>query len=271
LVNRADVFAAILAKGFYEMAADETTGACNKDSFIFVDVCFNRCLGLFVLFTFESNPPTGGPNAGNPLVRFGGRGEASCVPTPIRREPLETNVLTVKAAEHPNNSISALREGAAEWVTCLIGRETSSDLTNSPVQHHEIPAVATAKAIRWKNLICLFSSFHSVRPLRISPSLVFVMGFLMLIVPMYDADEYYRGWDAALGSKACNLLPSASFAGDSWHQTSGMLRSACALVGRMAVVYINNQARINRLPASGRLTAQLPQRDTNAGVRKLRS
>jgi hypothetical protein len=64
----------------------------------------------------------------------------------------------------------------------------------------------------------------------------------------------------ALGSKARNLLPSASFAGDSWHQTSGMLRSACALVGIMAVVYINNQARLNRLPASGRLTAQLPRR-----------
>jgi len=156
-------------------------------------VCFNKCLGLFVLLTFESNPSTGGPNAGNPLVRFGGRGDASFVPTPLRREPLATNVLTVKAAEHPNNSISALREGAAEGVTCLIGRETSFDLSNSPVQHHAIPAVATAKAMRWTNLIRLFSSVHAVRPLRISASLVFVVGFVMLIVPMYDADEYHRG------------------------------------------------------------------------------
>ena len=152
---------------------------------------FNRCLGLLVLLTFASNPPTGGPNAGNPLVRFGGRGDASFVPTPLRREPLATNVLTVKAAEHPNNSISALREGAAEGVTCLIGRETSFDLSTSPVQHHAIPAVAAAKAMRWTNLMCLFCSFHSVRPLRISASWVFVMGFVMLIVPMYDADEYF--------------------------------------------------------------------------------
>jgi hypothetical protein len=72
--------------------------------------------------------------------------------------PLKTNLLTVKAAKYPKNSISALWEGAAESVTCLadLERPVTSDLTNPSVQNTAIPTVATTKATRLKNLVRIF-------------------------------------------------------------------------------------------------------------------